>query len=217
MPKSLKEALLEQLDALQERGLAPAQVPEVEEEPETRFNGSGTADFDMSTPRRRNSRNRQRVDGQRRPERDARARRPQAAAPFEEGDDGEQSRGRSRRARVAPRERRPDQPAEFVAPAPQQPSAPPVSRTDILRERSDQRKRDQNERQEISDLLSGYRGAAPSDDDIQQFFAVLTEEVGALPPLRVVVQALRLAESDQPSAVGSQVRAYYRSARARHN
>jgi hypothetical protein len=53
------------------------------------------------------------------------------------------------------------------------------------------------------------------EEAVTAFFAALTEEVGALPPLRVVLHATRAAQSDQPDKVGDQVRVYYRSARSR--
>lgn len=99
-----------------------------------------------------------------------------------------------------------------IAPAP---AAAAVSRTDLLRERAEQRRRDDVDRQEITEALQAYRGEAPDEEAITAFFAALTEEVGVLPPLRVVVLALRAAQTDQPDKVGDQVRIYYRSARAR--
>jgi hypothetical protein len=93
--------------------------------------------------------------------------------------------------------------------------AAPVSRTDLLRERAEQRRREETDRQEIVDALQEFRGAPVDEDGVSAFFATLTEEVGALPPLRVVLHAIRAAQSDQPDKVGDQVRVYYRSARAR--
>jgi hypothetical protein len=95
------------------------------------------------------------------------------------------------------------------------PVATPVSRTDLLRERAEQRRRDDVDRQEIVDALQSFRTEAPDEEALTAFFAALTEEVGVLPPLRVVALALRAAETDQPDKVGDQVRIYYRSARAR--
>jgi hypothetical protein len=216
VPKSLKEALLEQLGALQERGLAPAEVPDAEEPDEPAFeaysSGSGTA---LATrPRTAKTR---RPDGARRVDQRApRGRRNQFEGGGDEFEDPDRAGGRGKRpAKSAGGRFRRSEPEMDMAGAPTAAPAPMVSRTDLLRERAEQRRRDETERQEINDVLAEYRGTPVDDEAVTAFFAALTEEVGALPPLRVVLHATRAAQSDQPDKVGDQVRVYYRSARAR--
>lgn len=217
MPKSLKEALLEQLGALQERGLAPSEVPDAEEPDEPMFDaynsGSGTA---LAT-RPRSAKTR-RPDGARRvDQRSPRGRRTQFEGGGEEFEDPDRAGARGKRpAKSANTRWRRSEPEMEMSPAgPAAAPAAPVSRTDLLRERAEQRRREETDRQELVDVLQGYRGAPIDEDGITAFFAALTEEVGALPPLRVVLHAARAAETDQPDKIGDQVRVYYRSARAR--
>lgn len=58
-------------------------------------------------------------------------------------------------------------------------------------------------------------GAEPDGDQYDKFLADLTVEVGALPPLERLVEALQLANSVEPAKVGDQVRALYRRPRPR--
>lgn len=214
MPKSLKEALLEQLGALQERGLAPTEVPDEPEEPvfEAYNSGSGTA---LATrPRSAKAR---RPDARRVDQRPARGRRTQfEGGGGEEFEDPDRAGGRGKRpVKSAGTRWRRSEPEMEMSAGPAAAPVPAVSRTDLLRERAEQRRRDETERQEILNALQEYRGAAVDEEAIEAFFAALTEEVGALPPLRVVLHATRAAQTDQPDKIGDQVRVYYRSARAR--
>jgi hypothetical protein len=216
VPKSLKEALLEQLGTLQERGLAPSEVPESDEPEEPTFeaynSGSGTA---LAT-RPRSAKTR-RPDAARRPDqRSPRGRRDRFEGGGDEFEDPDRAGGRGKRpAKSASTRWRRSEPEMEMAASPIAAPAAPVSRTDLLRERAEQRRREETDRQEIVDALQEFRGAPVDDDGVSAFFATLTEEVGALPPLRVVLHAIRAAQSDQPDKVGDQVRVYYRSARAR--
>lgn len=92
---------------------------------------------------------------------------------------------------------------------------PPMGRTDMLQQRSEQRRRDEQDLIDIRALLGEYRGAEIDDEALDQFRVVLTEETGALPPTRVVLEAMRLAKSGDPRAIADAVRAYYRRARSR--
>lgn len=215
MPKSLKEALLEQLGALQERGLAPAEVPDVDEPDEPMFesysSGSGTA---LAT-RPRSAKTR-RPDGARRVDQRAPRGRRERFPEGDEFEDPDRAGARGKRpAKPANNRWRRSEPEMEMAGAPVSVSTSPVSRTDLLRERAEQRRRDETDRQEIIDVIQAYRGAPVDEEAITAFFAALTEEVGALPPLRVVLHAARAAQTDQPDKVGDQVRVYYRTARAR--
>ena len=214
MPKSLKEALLEQLGALQERGLAPSEVPDEPEEPvfEAYSSGSGTA---LAT-RPRSTKTRRPDSGRRVDQRAPRGRRDRFEGGGDDFEDPDRAGGRGKRpARPAGGRWRRTEPEMEMAGGPAPAPTPAVSRTDLLRERAEQRRRDETDRQEILDALTEYRGAPLDEEAATVFFAALTEEVGALPPLRVVLHATRAAQSDKPDKVGDQVRVYYRSARAR--
>lgn len=216
MPKSLKEALLEQLGALQERGLAPSEVPEAEEPDEPVFeayrSGSGTA---LAT-RPRSAKTRRPDSARRVDQRGTRGRRDRFEGGGEEFEDPDRAGGRGKRpAKSAGGRWRRAEPEMEMAAGPIPSPTPMVSRTDLLRERAEQRRRDDTDRQEIIDALAEYRGTPVDEDGVTAFFTALTEEVGALPPLRVVLHATRAAQSDQPGKIGDQVRVYYRSARAR--
>jgi hypothetical protein len=50
---------------------------------------------------------------------------------------------------------------------------------------------------------------------MEQFFGQLAVETGALPPLNIVLEALRSAGNATPGEVAHQVRLYYRRPRAR--
>jgi len=218
VPKSLKEALMEQLGALQERGLAPSEVPDAEEPDEPAFNSYGSTGSTALATRPRAAKPRLRPDAGRRTPRPGAGRRDQFDRPGggDEFDDSDRGGAKGKRpAKASTRFRRAEPEMEMAA-APQGAPAPAVSRTDLLRERAEQRRRDDADRQEVVDALQGYRaGEAVDEEAITAFFAQLTEEVGALPPLRVVLHALRAAQTDQPAKVGDQVRVYYRTSRAR--
>jgi len=102
---------------------------------------------------------------------------------------------------------------QFAGPGEGGPRQPGV--TDRLRERAEQRRRDQGEREQLQRVLTEIMGAEPDSDQYDKFLADLTVEVGALPPLERLVEALQLANSVEPAKVGDQVRALYRRPRPR--
>jgi hypothetical protein len=234
--KSLKEALLEQLDTLRERGLAPNEVP-VEEEAggvfvDARVSGAGEA---RGRPSRR-----PRVKGP--------ASRPPAPRAFagpapserngmsrrdsERDEDEEQRRDRRPRPRGGPRQFPEPQPpmgpprmggvpgprpgpgmgpmggGPGMGPGPHQPG-----RSQLLQQRAEQRRRDTEQRQDVVAALAAIRGEEVDEEGVSAFLKDLSVETGALPPLNVVVEALRAANSVDVRAVGDQVRAYYRRPR----
>ena len=229
MAKSLKEALLEQMAALQERGLAPGELPaEQEEEPSYK-------NYDAETERRS-----QWGDPEREPRRGggARAQRTRTRAPAQR-----QREPRELREPRGVRERRPSRasqenaelPPDLVGPAPApppRPSAPrplmrpgpgqpnlvgprPTPRSDMLRRNAERLQREQADRNEIQQLLSSYSGGEADDAAVERFFAQLAVETGALPPLNIIVGALQSSGNADPAEVGNQVRLHYRRARAR--
>ena len=235
MAKTLKEALLEQMATLQERGLAPGELPpEPEDEPSY---ASYDDDFD------RRSGNGDRDGDPRRGGRKAARPRGRPAMPrvreqreFREAPRG----GRERRERDS-RESRPV-PAELVGMAPMapvrhagppRPPAPPgppgspapfgprpmgprpASRSDMLRRNAERIQREQTDRNEIRQILTTYAGEEVDDAAVETFFSQLGVETGVLPPLHVVLEALRNAGNANPVEVADQVRQYYRRPRTR--
>lgn len=234
MAKSLKEALLEQMATLQERGLAPGELPpEVEEQPsyanyddyDRQFGGGGEGDG------RRGGR--------------GRAQRPRAggarpAGPARMRETRETREPRRERREGRDQRERTDLPPELIpmpAAPPMRPSGPPrpmgpmggppgprpggprpaprPDRTDMLRRNAERIQREQVDRGEIQKVLAGYAAEEVDDAGIEQFLAQLGTETGALPPLHVVLEALRNAGSANPVEVGHQVRLHYRRPRAR--
>ena len=91
------------------------------------------------------------------------------------------------------------------------PGGPPQhSVTDQLRQRAEQRRREDELRETLQQLLSTTAGGEPGPELFDRFLADLAQEVGALPPLERVVEAVRLANSAEPFKVGQQIRALYR-------
>ena len=230
MAKTLKEALLEQMATLQERGLAPGELPpEPEEEPSY---ASYDDDFD-----RRSGNGERDGDSRRGGRKAARPRGGRAAMPRvrEQREFREPRGGKERRERDS-RETRPV-PSDLVgmAPiAPARPAGPPrpigppgpqgprpmggprvASRSDMLRRNAERIQREQTDRADIRQLLSTYSGDEVDDAAVETFFSQLGVETGALPPLHVVLEALRNAGNANPVEVADQVRQYYRRPRAR--
>ena len=229
MAKSLKEALLEQMATLQERGLAPGELPpEPEEEP-------SYSNYDEDLDRRSFNGDRD-GDGRRGGRvKGGRARTARPPMPRREREVREPRGGRERRERDS-REQRPI-PTDLVglpAPAPSRPMGPPrpmhgparpmmpggpprapASRSDMLRRNAERIQREQADRGEIQQLLAGYSDGEVDDAAVETFFSELGVETGALPPLHVVVEALKNAGNARPSEVADQVRLYYRRPRAR--
>jgi hypothetical protein len=246
--KSLKEALLEQMATLQERGLAPGELPVEQEEEHNyyshfdddsggRFGGSGGD----REPRRRGGRA-PRAGGAPAP----RGGRPGTLRPREQRELREAPRREAPRREREGRQPR-EIPSDLVGPMPSAPRPPmgprpmgpggpggpprppmgggpmggpmggprPPSRADMLRRNAERMQREQQERTEIVGLLSGYAGEEVDEAGVEKFFGKLAVETGALPPLNVVLAALRNAGQADPTEVGNQVRLYYRKARSR--
>ena len=91
----------------------------------------------------------------------------------------------------------------------------PPSRSDLLRQNAERIRREQADREAIRQLLSSHAAEEADDQTLERFFARLSEETGALPPLSVVLEALRNAGTHDPPAVADQVRLYYRRATSR--
>ena len=241
MAKTLKEALLEQMATLQERGLAPGEIP-VEQEEEPSY-----AQYEGESERRGNARER---DGEQRRAAGGRTprSRPRTAAPRlrEQRELREPRGGRERRPSRESRESR-EIPDGLVGPLPEatprpafrpsegaprpgfepRPMGPPgqfrpsfggarpAPRSDMLRRNAERIQREQADRSAIQELLTGYNGEEADDAAMEKFFSALAVETGALPPLNVVLEALRIAGNADPVEVGNQVRAYNRRSRSR--
>lgn len=91
----------------------------------------------------------------------------------------------------------------------------PMGTSDRLRERADQRRRDEELHAELQQVLGGQLGGEPDSAAIDGFMNGLAQEVGALPPLERVIEAIKLANSAEPAKVGGAVRQLYRRPRAR--
>jgi hypothetical protein len=83
----------------------------------------------------------------------------------------------------------------------------------MLQHRAEQRRQETNQRDELRQQLGSVRGSEVDEDTLRDFLAALERETGALPPMHVVLEAVRDAGSDKPEAVGNAVRRYYRRAR----
>src|SRR6202022_493053 len=102
------------------------------------------------------------------------------------------------------------------------PGGPPLpgrlpSRTNMLQQRAEQRRRDDDDIAEMRRLLGEFsaEGVVVDDDAMETFSRALAEETGALPPPRIVVDAIKEAQSADPRKIGDAVRAYYRRPRPR--
>ncbi len=91
------------------------------------------------------------------------------------------------------------------------------SRTNMLQQRAEQRRRDEDDIAEMRRLLAEYGGESVVVDDeaMETFSRALAEETGALPPPRIVVDAIKEAQTADPRKIGDAVRAYYRRPRQR--
>ncbi len=87
--------------------------------------------------------------------------------------------------------------------------------TDRLQQRAEQRRREDEQRTQLQDLLTRTTGSEPDGEAFDRFLADLTVETGALPPLDRVIEAVELANSIEPAKVGEQIRALYRRSRRR--
>jgi hypothetical protein len=93
--------------------------------------------------------------------------------------------------------------------------ARPPSRTNMLQQRADQRRRDEDDIVEMRQLLAEYSGQEIDDQFMEAFSRGLAEETGALPPPRIVVEAIKESKSAEPRRIADAVRAYYRRPRPR--
>ncbi len=91
----------------------------------------------------------------------------------------------------------------------------PPSRTNLLQQRADQRRRDEDDILEMRQLLAEYSGQEIDDEFMEAFSRGLAEETGALPPPRIVVEAIKESRSADPRRIADAVRAYYRRPRPR--
>jgi hypothetical protein len=228
--KTLKEALLEQMATLQERGLAPGELPpEPEEEPSyahydedfDRRSGNGERDGDRGRGGRKGARPRARTAMPPRVREQREFREPRGGRERRERDSRESRPVPSDLVGMAPmappRPSGPPRPAAPQAPRPMGPGGGPrvASRSDMLRRNAERIQREQVDRSQIQQLLSTYSGEELDDAAVETFFSELGVETGALPPLHVVLEALRNAGNAKPVDVADQVRQYYRRPRAR--
>jgi hypothetical protein len=85
----------------------------------------------------------------------------------------------------------------------------------MLQQRADQRRRDDDDIDEMRRLLAEFSGQEVDDSFMESFSRGLAEETGALPPPRIVVEAIKEAKSAEPRRIADAVRAYYRRPRQR--
>jgi len=85
----------------------------------------------------------------------------------------------------------------------------------MLQQRAEQRRRDEDDIVEMRRLLGEYSGQPVDDDAMEIFSRALSDETGALPPPRIVVDAIKEAQSSDPRKIGDAVRAYYRRPKPR--
>jgi hypothetical protein len=85
----------------------------------------------------------------------------------------------------------------------------------MLQQRAEQRRRDEDDIVEMRRLLGEYGGQPVDDEAMEIFSRALTDETGALPPPRIVVDAIKEAQSADPRKIGDAVRAYYRRPKPR--
>ncbi|MCC6179828.1 MAG: hypothetical protein IT305_31325 [Chloroflexi bacterium] len=95
------------------------------------------------------------------------------------------------------------------------PGGPGMGTTDRLRQRAEQRRRDEELREQLLGLLSTTGGVEATPEVYDKFLADLTVETGALPPIERVVEAIQLAKSIEPAKVGNAVRQLFRRPRPR--
>lgn len=84
-----------------------------------------------------------------------------------------------------------------------------------LQQNAERRRREAGQRDELVALLAQHTGAEATNEVFDKFLADLTVETGALPELGRVVEAVKLANSIEPTKVGNAVRQLFRRGRAR--
>ena len=142
---------------------------------------------------------------------------PEFAAPTAGGPPADRPAGPPRGPRPAsPGGPRPPRPG-LGAPRPGGPPGQgrPQSRTSMLQQRAEQRRRDEEDIAEMRRLLAEFSGQEVDDQFMETFSRGLAEETGALPPPHIVVEAIREAKSAEPRKIGDAVRAHYRRPRPR--
>ena len=85
----------------------------------------------------------------------------------------------------------------------------------MLQQRAEQRRRDEEDIVEMRRLLGEFSGQEIDDQFMETFSRALAEETGALPPPRIVVEAMKESQSADARKIGDAVRAYYRRPRPR--
>jgi hypothetical protein len=85
----------------------------------------------------------------------------------------------------------------------------------MMQQRAEQRRRDEEDIVEMRRLLAEYSGETVDDQAMEVFSRGLAEETGALPPPRIVVEAIKQSQSADPRKIADAVRAYYRRPRPR--
>jgi hypothetical protein len=144
---------------------------------------------------------------------------PEFAAPTAGGITTERPLGAPRGPRPAgPTGGRPPRPG-MGAP---RPGGPPTggpgrapTRTSMLQQRAEQRRRDEEDIAEMRRLLAEVSGQEIDDQFMETFSRGLAEETGALPPPHIVVEAIKESQSAEPRKIGDAVRAHYRRPRPR--
>lgn len=85
----------------------------------------------------------------------------------------------------------------------------------MLQQRAEQRRRDEEDILEMRRLLAELSGQEADDQFMDTFSRALAEETGALPPPRIVVDAIKESQSADARKIADAVRAYYRRPRPR--
>lgn len=80
----------------------------------------------------------------------------------------------------------------------------------MLQQRAEQRRRDEDDIVDMRQLLAEFSGQEIDDTFMETFSRGLAEETGALPPPRIVVEAIKECRSAEPRKIADAVRAYYR-------
>jgi hypothetical protein len=228
---------MEQMAALQERGLAPGELPVEQEDQPSYAQWEGESERRSSSMDRDDARRGGGARGQR-----PRAR-PAINRPREQRELRDTRATRERRPGRESREGR-ELTGDFPAPPPMAPPRPlgpmrptvgpggpigprppftgpamagprPAPRADMLRRNAERMQQEQTDRAEIRTLLGSYSGEEADDAAMEKFFSQLAVETGVLPPLHIVREALQKAGNATATEVGNQVRLHYRRAKSR--
>ncbi len=140
---------------------------------------------------------------------------PDFAAPIAGGPVGGPGRGPRPAGPMGPRPLRPGMGAPRPGGPPMGGPGRPPSRTSMLQQRAEQRRRDDEDIAEMRQLLAEFSGQEVDDQFMEVFSRGLAEETGALPPPYIVVEAIKESKSAEPRKIGDAVRAHYRRPRPR--